>query len=142
MSVSCIRPSAINNIPPTRFIYFISIFFLLSFSRIDTPNKAVIKNGSPKPIEKIINKTAPCTTVADVEARSRIEPKTGPIHGDQPKPIENPTMNELPTVPGFNIFGGEILNDLCRDCILITSINNNPKIIMITPPTRVKTIRN
>ena len=55
----------------------------------------VMRNGRPKPIEKITSKKVPSRTVPDVEAKSKIEPRSGPTQGDQPRAKTAPNKKEL-----------------------------------------------
>ena len=51
--------------------------------------------GIAKPIEYINNNIIPLVIVVSKDAKASIEPKIGPIHGDQPKPKPTPTKNDI-----------------------------------------------
>ena len=51
--------------------------------------------GIAKPIEYINNNIIPLVIVVSKDAKASIEPKIGPIHGDQPKPNPTPTKNDI-----------------------------------------------
>ena len=51
--------------------------------------------GIAKPIEYNVNNIIPLVIVVSKDAKANIEPKIGPIHGDQPKPNPTPTKNDI-----------------------------------------------
>ena len=51
-------------------------------------------NGTPRPIEYISNRKIPWLREFSKEAKAKIEPRIGPMHGVQPK------ANPMPTTKG------------------------------------------
>ena len=89
------NPITIRNIPATLLITVIALLhFPKAVNALPTKSE-VIRNERPKPIEKITNRKVPSKTVPDVEARSKIEPRSGPTQGDQPRAKIVPNKKEL-----------------------------------------------
>lgn len=106
------------------------------------PKKANRKKGSPKPIEKITNIIKPPATVSEVDANRRMDPKIGPIHGDHPRAIDDPSINELIGLPGLIDAGIGKLKFFLNLPNFNTSNMNKPKRMMTKPANLLKIIRN
>ena len=128
------RPKSTKNAPPTIEItlrYF--DIFLTKVAAWPIPT-AKAKNGMAKPIEKTKSKRPPVTTVALDAANNKIEPKTGPTHGVQPKPKAAPKTSELEALPRSKIAGILNLFSSLKLEIFKIFIMNNPNTITNTPP--------
>ena len=95
LSVKISTPIEIRTKPDIFEEYFWKIIKTLFF-KLNFPDKTDIKiNGSVSPNEKLTNKPIPLFSVSALEVNVNKAPKTGPIHGVNPKANVRPKIKFL-----------------------------------------------
>ena len=114
---------------------------LFTYSNACPIPSARSRNGSARPREKINKRKAPEAICPDVEARTKIEPSTGPTQGVHPNAKDAPNKNELDGFPGVSDEAND--NFFClfkklKNGSLKICIKYKPKNITSIPPIRVR----
>jgi len=136
LSISTSVPRIIRNIPPTTETIFRYFDIFPRYASALLILKAMRRNGTASPSEKVPKRNAPDMAVVDVLARRRMEPNIGPTQGVHPREKALPNKNDPNRFPRLKILGTRKCCSLLSRGIFKTPIINNPKIMIETPAIR------